>query len=168
MLRKRKWYFILARVINLTSEPLTAQRRAGEFLYRDNQLQADIRFTVLCIPCMQHVLNLQNPARGSGCLAAAGFARRRAAGTPRNPQGKNGEDRNGYFCSTEIFSVAQNDSSSGENAPCLQNHTPLLQVRWTNRILCASISTLIFWDTDTTHRSCRAGRWVRENVYPLK
>lgn len=37
-----------------------------------------------------------------------------------------------------------------------------------NRTPCATINTLIFWDTNTTHRSCRAGRWVREKVYPLK
>lgn len=36
MLRKRKWYFILAKVINLTKEPLTAKCQAGEFLYTDN------------------------------------------------------------------------------------------------------------------------------------
>lgn len=45
---------------------------------------------------------------------------------------------------------------------------PLLQGRWINRTPCPTISTLIFWGTDPTRRSCRAGSSVREKVDPLK
>lgn len=82
---------------------------------------------------------------------------------------KNRWSGGGYFCSTEIFwGEPRKIFLNRGKCTMLINARPLLQGRWTNRTPCHTISTLVFWGTDATHRSCRTGSWVREKADPLK